>query len=203
MSRVLILLCLTLGIFMTGCGGDDKGNDDKGGDKGNASDKAASGSKDNTDKTEGSGEKATEPKKSDGSSVGKTGAMQMVSVKLPNMTCGGCEGKVRSALTEAGCFNELETDLKGKMASFKVSTSVDYKAKLDEIAAKVSEASDYEIVAAKSDGASLQNSGSSQFVSTTKTNDCCASKTACCKECETSKKASSLVTVQTADKDKK
>lgn len=33
MSRVLILICLTLGIVMTGCGGDDKGKEKGGSEK--------------------------------------------------------------------------------------------------------------------------------------------------------------------------
>ena len=85
MSRLIILLCLTLGIVMTGCGGDEKGKDVKGGDKGTAADKAASGSKDTTDKKEG-GDDKKDAKPGDGASVGKSGDMQMVSLKLPNMT---------------------------------------------------------------------------------------------------------------------
>lgn len=33
MSRLLVLLCLTLGIVMTGCGGDDKGKEEGGSKK--------------------------------------------------------------------------------------------------------------------------------------------------------------------------
>lgn len=86
MSRTLILLCLTLGIVMTGCGGDDKGKDAKGGEKGTAADKTGSSAKDTTDKGEGDSDKKEEPKKADGASTGKAGNMQMVSLKLPNMT---------------------------------------------------------------------------------------------------------------------
>jgi len=92
MTRLIILLCLTLGIVMTGCGGDDKGKDDKGGDKGTAADKAASSSKDTTDKGDGSGDKKDakpaekDAKPGDGASVEKSGDMQTVSLKLPNMT---------------------------------------------------------------------------------------------------------------------
>lgn len=115
---------------------------------------------------------------------------------------------MRSALTKAGCFDDLKTDTKTTSATFTVSADVDFKKKLDEIVAggnthvkgyKVENATP-----AKSDGASVQNAGAMQFVAVNKTSDCCASKKACCDACETGDD-SSLVTVSTVadDEEKK
>jgi hypothetical protein len=42
---------------------------------------------------------------------------------------------VRSALTKAGIFKDLKTDVKAHTATFAVSTGVDFKKKLDAIVA--------------------------------------------------------------------
>jgi hypothetical protein len=112
---------------------------------------------------------------------------------------------VQSALTKAGVFKDLKTDLKKTTATFKVSADVDFKTKLDEIVAGGNtHVKGYEVetaAPAKGDGASLQNAGSMQFVSVNKTGDCCASK----KACETGDSESSFVTVSTVvdDEEKK
>ena len=115
---------------------------------------------------------------------------------------------MQSALTKAGVFKDLKTDLKKTTATFKVSADVDFKTKLDEIVAGGNtHVKGYEVetaAPAKGDGASLQNAGSMQFVSVNKTGDCCASKKAC-EACETGDSESSFVTVSTVvdDEEKK
>lgn len=118
---------------------------------------------------------------------------------------------MRSALTKAGCFDDLETDTKTTSATFTVSADVDFKKKLDEIVAGGNtHVKGYKVekttpsTPAKSDGASIQNSGSMQFVAVNKTSDCCSSKKACCDACETGDD-SNLVTVSTVavDEEKK
>jgi ribonuclease D len=42
---------------------------------------------------------------------------------------------VRSALTKAGVFKDLKTDVKSNSATFKVSADLNFKKKLDEIVA--------------------------------------------------------------------
>jgi len=116
---------------------------------------------------------------------------------------------VQSALTKAGVFKDLKTDLKKTTATFKVSADVDFKSKLDEIVAGGnSHVKGYEVekaAPAKGDGASLQKTSSMQFVSVNKSNDCCSSKQACCKACEVGDGESSFVSVLTVadDEEKK
>ena len=115
---------------------------------------------------------------------------------------------MQSALTKAGVFKDLKTDLKKTTATFKVSADVDFKTKLDEIVAGGNtHVKGYEVetaAPAKGDGAALQSAGSMQFVSVNKSSDCCAGKKACCKACEAGDSESSFVTVSTVvDDDEK
>lgn len=103
MSRFLLLVCLTLGLVITGCGGEKK-DAPKGTQKASDADKKGSGDKGSTDKDAGKAdekkadeakgdekkadEKKADEKKADdkGASVDKGGEAQLVSLKLPNMT---------------------------------------------------------------------------------------------------------------------
>ncbi|MEE2640514.1 MAG: hypothetical protein VX768_07810 [Planctomycetota bacterium] len=52
---------------------------------------------------------------------------------------------MRSALTAAKIFDNLQTDVKGRSATFTVGRNVDFKKTLDEIAVKNKHVHDYEI----------------------------------------------------------
>ena len=110
MSRFLMLICLALGLVVTGCGGEKKTEGDKGPTKKDEKGSAEKGSvakegdkKDGEKKDEKADEKGAakaeekkeekaeekaEEKKADdkGASTDKPAAAQLVSLKLPNMT---------------------------------------------------------------------------------------------------------------------
>ena len=102
MSRFLLLLCLTLGLVVTGCGGDKKDDKDKGTQKTTDDDKKGSSAKGSTGKDDGKKDEGkkedgkkedgkkddgkAEAKKDDKASAAQPSDAQLVSLKLPNMT---------------------------------------------------------------------------------------------------------------------
>lgn len=98
MSRFLMLICLALGLVVTGCGGDTKKEGDKGSSKKeekSSSDKGSAAKDEGKEGDEAKAEEKADAKADDkadekaedkGASVEKAGDGQLVSLKLPNMT---------------------------------------------------------------------------------------------------------------------
>ena len=143
-----MFLCLSLGLVLTtGCGGEKKEEKKeeqkttKGDEKGSAA-KGSTGKEDDKKAEEKGSEKKADDKKA---STDKGSEAQLVSLKLPNMTWGGCEKSVRSALTADAGFANLKTDLKSRSATFECSNADEIKKKLETIAAKNSHVRGFEI----------------------------------------------------------
>ena len=58
---------------------------------------------------------------------------QTVSLKLPNMTCGGCVASVKSALTAVDGIEEIKTNLEDNTCSFNAPQSMDVALTLNQI----------------------------------------------------------------------
>lgn len=90
MSRFLMFLCLTMGLIITGCGGEAKKDGKEGVQETTKEDEKGSAAKGSTSKDDKGGEKkadAKEEKKEDKkASAAKAPEAQLVSIKLPNMT---------------------------------------------------------------------------------------------------------------------
>lgn len=61
--------------------------------------------------------------------------IQLVSLKLPGMSWGGCESSVRAAFAKVEGITDVETDTSERVASFKAPKDMDVDAKLNEIVA--------------------------------------------------------------------
>lgn len=71
----------------------------------------------------------------------------LVTLKLPEMTCGFCAGSVRSDLANVEGVSDVETDLKKQSCQFKLANKdLDLKAKLEELAQSNESIKGFEIV---------------------------------------------------------
>ncbi|HMO13477.1 MAG TPA: heavy-metal-associated domain-containing protein [Pirellulaceae bacterium] len=74
-----------------------------------------------------------------------SGETMVVSLSLPNMTCGVCATAVRNSLQQIPSITEIETDPVNRTCSFKVAKNVDYKRKLAEFAKSNDHLKDYAV----------------------------------------------------------
>lgn len=119
---LLIGLFFTAGLFFCGCSNPD--------------DSSGTGTVTPAAPVDGSGDKedAMDEDKLENASNTATGGFQRVSLNVPNMTCSGCAGSVRSALANIEGVDEdsIETDISQHLVSFQVRSGVDLDAKLAE-----------------------------------------------------------------------
>jgi copper chaperone CopZ len=74
------------------------------------------------------------------------GNLTLVTLKVPNMTWGGCAASVRGALQQIDGVTDIETDPGNRVCSFKLTKpDVDYQAKLADLAKTNTHLAGYEI----------------------------------------------------------